>query len=1146
MRYSGRPVFFDPSAKRWRHVLRVVAIAVLGIGLVLGAVTVGVLVNPELPKLGTGSAKNPHGHRGTGNRAFTNERDVKFRNAKKDLKEYLGKSLPPVPVTTASGFERIAFYVNWDDNSWVSLKRNLGDIDTLVAEWMHLDGADGAIKPDDERKQAMALKYIRERRPDLPVVALINNFVEQRWDSAALKTMLASPAARRRTIDAIENFLHHWQLNGVSIDFEAIPKESQQHLVAFMRELHARLTPQGLSISQSVPIDDDSFAFRELADQVDYLVLMAYDENAADNEAGPIASQDWFTQGIKARLREVPAQKIVVGIGSYGYDWLQGKPSAEEISFQDALRIAAESEGDIQMDDDSGNPQFDYADDQNRPHQVWFLDAVTAFNQMKAAARMQPRGFALWRLGSEDPGVWNVFNRTMQLDASIATQLQTVHFGYDLDYEGQGEILKVAGTPQDGIRNLNYDADIGLITDDEIKKPPRGYVINRWGYDPNHVVALTFDDGPDPVWTPQILDILKSKHVPATFFLIGENAESSPDLVKRIDAEGHQIGNHTYTHPNIADVSDRRVTLELNATERLLESLIGKRTLLFRPPYAEDVEPETPDQVHPLVLTSQLGYYSVGMQIDPDDWRRPGAPEIIKRVMEQAHSGEGNVVLLHDAGGDRSQTVEALPLLIDKLRAEGYQLVRISDLLKVPPQDVMPPLKERRDVGVWLQTKGFELISAFGTGLRNLFLLGIVLGGLRFLIIFGLALYRGRRKLSPAGTGALVSIVVPAYNEEQLIERTLRTLLRSRDVDFEIIVVDDGSTDSTAHIVESVFAAEPRVTLVRQSNSGKAQALNAAIKAARYDIVVALDADTLFTESTAARLAAHFSDPLIGAVAGNAKVGNRMNLLTRWQALEYLTSQNLDRRAFESLNCITVVPGAVGAWRRSAVEAAGGFLSDTLAEDADLTMRIVRGGYRVVFEEYAHAFTEAPQTVAAFTRQRFRWMFGTLQAGWKQRRILLRPSGGLLGFVALPNVIIFQILFPLVSPIMDLTMLWTAMEALLNYLQHPAAALSSGFWHTLYYYGVFLAIDFSTALFAYLFEPDEDWRLLPWLPLQRFSYRQLMYYVAIRSFIAALRGPHVGWGRLQRYGSVQTAGATNEPQVTAESAASKPPLAHRA
>jgi len=382
-------------------------------------------------------------------------------------------------------------------------------------------------------------------------------------------------------------------------------------------------------------------------------------------------------------------------------------------------------------------------------------------------------------------------------------------------------------------------------------------------------------------------------------------------------------------------------------------------------------------------------------------------------------------------------------------------------------------------------------------------------------------LYRRRHTVATATDMPRVSIVVPAYNEEKLITRTINTLLESEGVQFEIIVVDDGSTDHTAEVVLETFSANARVRFIRQDNAGKAEALNTGIREAREDIIVALDADTLFMRDTIAQLAKHFVDPKIGAVAGNAKVGNRMNLLTRWQALEYVTSQNLDRRAFEKLNCITVVPGAVGAWRRAAIVEAGSFLSDTLAEDADLTMRIVRNGYRIVYEPDAHAFTEAPQSFRAFVNQRFRWMYGTLQACWKHREILFRRKGGTLGFIALPNVIIFQIAFPLISPVMDFTMLWTTIEALINYSQHPSAGMSSAFWHSLYYYGLFLSLDMTTALIAYLFEPDEEWRLLPWLLLQRFCYRQLMYYVAIRSFVSALRGPYVGWGKIQRYGSVK-------------------------
>ena len=167
----------------------------------------------------------------------------------------------------------------------------------------------------------------------------------------------------------------------------------------------------------------------------------------------------------------------------------------------------------------------------------------------------------------------------------------------------------------------------------------------------------------------------------------------------------------------------------------------------------------------------------------------------------------------------------------------------------------------------------------------------------------------------------------------------------------------------------------------------------------------------------------HFADPRIGAVAGNVKVGNRSRWLTRWQALEYITSQNLEKRAFDLLNCIPVVPGALSAWRVEALRSAGGFTADTVAEDTDLTIAIRRIGWRIVYDEEAIGWTEAPETAAALIRQRFRWTFGTLQSFWKHRDTLGRPRYGTLGWVALPNIFLFQLLLPLVSPVIDLLFL---------------------------------------------------------------------------------------------------------------------------
>jgi cellulose synthase/poly-beta-1,6-N-acetylglucosamine synthase-like glycosyltransferase len=373
----------------------------------------------------------------------------------------------------------------------------------------------------------------------------------------------------------------------------------------------------------------------------------------------------------------------------------------------------------------------------------------------------------------------------------------------------------------------------------------------------------------------------------------------------------------------------------------------------------------------------------------------------------------------------------------------------------------------------------------------------------------------------PAAPPAQASVLIAAFNEAPVIARTIRAVLASREPPLEVIVVDDGSSDGTADAVAQAFAGEPRVRLLQQRNAGKATALNRAIGAARGELLVCLDADTLFTPETLGRLLAHFADAKVGAVAGNVKVGNRINVWTRWQALEYITSQNLDRRAYALLDAITVVPGAVGAWRRSAVAAVGGFQTDTLAEDMDLTWRLRRGGWTVTNETGAHGFTEAPDSLVTLYRQRFRWSFGTLQCLWKHRAALGRV--GWFGRLALPTLWVFQIAFPILSPIIDLQVLVTLVGFIQSWLTR---ALLTQDWQPLpnaveslstvaFLYTFFFLLELFGASIAIALERERK-RLLWWLFWQRFVYRQVMYAVVWRAVRTAITGRYAEWGKLER------------------------------
>jgi cellulose synthase/poly-beta-1,6-N-acetylglucosamine synthase-like glycosyltransferase/peptidoglycan/xylan/chitin deacetylase (PgdA/CDA1 family) len=758
------------------------------------------------------------------------------------------------------------------------------------------------------------------------------------------------------------------------------------------------------------------------------------------------------------------------------------------------------------------------------------LDAVSAFNQVAVSRSLGARGVALWRLGSEDPSLWNFFGADVPLDEAAASKLTRMRYGYGLDYEGSGEILRVTAKPNEGEREITFDPVRGMITAETVTQFPSSWVITRYGAAPRKI-ALTFDDGPDPEYTPRILDALKTANAPATFFVIGLNGELHPDLLKRELAEGHEIGNHTFTHPNVATISETQFRLEMRATQVLFESILGRRTLLFRPPFAEDAEPDTPDEVRPLDLVNDLGYVTVGMLIDPKDWQRPTADEIVERTIEAAEHGIGaehrpcNIVLLHDSGGDRSLTVEALPRLIAELRARGFEFVTVGDLMGKSRDEVMPPVRADLWWQTWSGRAAFATVNFAISGIRYLFLIGIVLGAARLVFIGTLAIIEHRRErhaVYDSGYSPTVAVIVPAFNEEKVILQTVTSLLASdHPPNFEIVVVDDGSSDSTYQLCADAFAGERRVRVFKKPNSGKPDALNFGVLHTSSEIVIALDADTIFARDTISKLVRHFDDPKVGAVAGNAKVGNRVNLLTRWQALEYITSQNLDRRAFNLLNCVTVVPGAVGAWRRELVERVGGFNDLTLAEDADLTMAIRKLGFSIAYEDEAVGLTEAPDTVRGFVRQRYRWMYGTLQAAWKHADALFRPRYGSLGFVALPNIFIFQVLFPLISPVMDLLMLATLLSVAINKLQHPQEFSADSLRRALFYYALFVAIEFAAALIAFLLEQKENKRLLVWLFWQRFFYRQLMYYVAIKATLASLKGIAVGWNKVERKATVK-------------------------
>jgi cellulose synthase/poly-beta-1,6-N-acetylglucosamine synthase-like glycosyltransferase/peptidoglycan/xylan/chitin deacetylase (PgdA/CDA1 family)/spore germination protein YaaH len=1159
-----KQIFFDPQRKRWKRLRRILdATAVLSTLILVGFIF-NVFRAQHLPELLLPTPR--HNYRALPEPAAHNGKAARPAHRKSDRRP------SEIPFNSGEGL-RAAYYVQDDPASYSSLKEHVHQIDLLFPQWLHATAPTGtlmAVNNDTHREYKVIegatvhdpddgdkVKHvIQDAREDTEIFPHLNNFnpSAQAWD-ASFGAVLNDAGKRAALRGQIVRFFTAYPIyRGLSLDFESLPDDATPAYLAFIHELYGDLHPLNLRLYVNTAVATPDFDLKQIAANADGIILMNYDQHQTTSDPGPIAAQDWFVGNLTRVLKVVPKEKIICAVASYGYDWalsIPGPPKmgshkrpakpqvlgTEDMHVSEAWQRASDADADFDLDDDSLNPHYEYIDeDTNQRHVVWFLDGVTMLNELRAARQLGLSTFALWRLGMEDNSLWNIWDRPSAPEALQA--LNTVPSGHDIDIEGEGDIMRVTGLPQAGKRAITVDTDEPdprkkLIDDEHMDVYPRAYTVEYYGYHPNEV-AISFDDGPDPKWTPKILDILKQKNVKGTFMLIGAEAAENIGLMQRVAREGNEIGNHTYTHPDISEISPQQLDLQISLTERLFASKLGVQPLYFRPPYDIDEEPETDDQAAPIVPIQNDGYIVIGSKIDTNDWNehpRKSPQEITQSVMEQLESMKtkpqfrGSVILMHDGGGDRSATVAALPVLIDTLRARGYTFVPVSALMGKTTAEVMPKLTFSQYLRALPDSVAFSGVQIIGRFIVYVFFVGDILMGARLLFIGILAVIDRLRKphgnASP-GFNPRVAVLVPAYNEETVIVRTIRSVLNSDYKNLHVIVIDDGSSDRTVEVATQAYAAEiaaGRVQVFTKPNGGKAAALNYALDRLTEDIYVGIDADTVIATDAISKLIPHFEDPRIGAMAGNAKVGNRVNLWTRWQALEYITSQNFERRALDLFHVVTVVPGAIGAWRTAPVKAAGGYPINTVAEDADLTMNILEQGFRVDYEDRSLAFTEAPIDAKGLMRQRFRWSFGTLQAVWKHRAAFIRNQA--MGLFALPNIIVFQMFLPLVSPFIDVMFLYGIVNYLIDRHYHPEAASAASFDKLLVFFLGFLIIDFVTSSVAFSLErrhpanKGDGW-LLFHIWLQRFAYRQVFSIVLFKTLKRAIDGKPFNWDKIQR------------------------------
>ncbi|HVW32848.1 MAG TPA: glycosyltransferase [Acidimicrobiia bacterium] len=967
----------------------------------------------------------------------------------------------PAGRPSAGGGEVLGFAASDYDDTPAGIDRDVAGLSTLA-----VTGATLGAHPGSLEIRPVTDGLVRAHLAGAEGLLVISNYDGKDWNGGRVRRLVDDKAARRRFVSAVSSAMARNPWDGVVLDFENLDggvRRDYPGLVAHLAEALRRRRVLVTVPAFTDPGGDDAapFDLAGLARNGVGIVWMAYDQHDPDGPAGPIAGLPWVRDSLATALRSVPPSQLLLGVPAYGYAWPAPGHSGEaaDLTVPDAAALAHQPGARVTWDAE----QAEWAGPLPDGRTLWYDDArsMTARAALAAADHV---GVALWRIGSEEPGA--------------------------LDGLGITPAKHAPHLPGRPVRDVTGPG----------------------------VVALTFDDGPDPTWTPKILAVLRREHVPATFFVIGKQAERYPRLLRQEVADGHVVGDHTYSHPDLARTPDWRARLEIGGAAWAVEGATGRRPLLFRSPYGNgDAVPgdKGADQ-----LAADLGYHPVGWTDDTDDWKQPGPGNIVDAALRQL--SERTIVLLHDGGGPRGETVAALPHIIEALKARGYLFTTADALDGATPSPYAP----RR--GAPAAVRGVVVIAAFRLqlALRRLLLWIAVATAVGSLARLGLAAplalvhrFRHRRRGRRAGAAGPVTVqaplppvtvIIPAFNEERVIAKALVAVARLDPAPVEVILVDDGSTDGTAAVAaatagSSLAAAGVGFRLVRQENAGKAAALNHALLLTTTEVAVVIDADTVVSPGLLGAFGPHFADPRVGAVAGNVKVGNRRNLLAALQALEYVVALNLDRRAQDVARAMAVVPGAAGAFRVAAVRQVGGYQSDTVVEDADLTTALQRAGWRIPYEPGAVAWTEAPESLADVVRQRRRWSYGTVQVVAKHRGAMLEPEAGNIGLVGLPWNLLSSVLLPALGPFADL---WLVVLVLTGQWGVAAGVLL-----------VAVVADLVVSALAVAAD-GERWSLVALAPLLRLLWRPLQLAVVIRSVRRWAVGADQAWDKVGRYDTV--------------------------
>lgn len=1022
---------------------------------------------------------------------------------------------PPAGAAIAAGraahFRVFALLPSGIENAFLPLLRNCNQIDVILPEWFEITGADLGVKQTDiDAEMLVALKTVRAERLEntevWPVVSLATDL-----SAGDFLSGLTVASKRAALVDGLVDATRAMKAEGICLRLRDVKSSDSAQIQMFTAEFAARMRAEKLQTCLVASLSDQLWTAENIVSDFGKVIVTAYQEPWIGALPQPLAALDWFREQVIALQADVPADKLVVAVGGHAVDWVSGRSVPERISIAEAMFRISEANAAIDYAPRAKNSYATFFDRTGNRHQIWMLDAASVHNNLAVMQELGINQLAITSLGEEEPALWDVVRG--DLFAAQAYSFGSPGFPDEVAFAGEGAFYRFKAPSRPGRRLWRLDEAGKFIDSVVFETIPRPALMERYGDRNPKQIALTFDDGPDAVATSQIMDALKSLNAPATFFVVGKAALSAPHLLTRAVEEGHLVGSHSFSHPRMEELSPFMARTELSANKSLVEGVIGRSPLIYRPPYIRGPGPLNEIEALGFAVLEEEGYFVAGSDVVPTDWDGTSATEIVRQVIKGLETTGGNVIVLHDGRSTGMHTAEAVRLLVPELRARGYEIVGLPSLLGITTAAAMPVITTSssmfKGVSVTLITLAIALLT-------TLFWTCIIASIIRAAVYLLLSSRRDPRYPASFLHHRSVTVLVPAYNEEVVIVPTIRSILASDYPDLSVVVIDDGSSDNTLAILHATFRDHPKVKILTQPNQGKWKALNLAFHSIDTEIAVCVDADTRIAPNAISELVEPFADSKVAAVAGTVVVANATNLLTRFQSIEYITAQQVGRRAQEHLNGILVVPGALGAWRVEAVRDAGLFSNETLTEDADLTIWLRRGGYRIAYAENARSYTEAPREIRSLLKQRLRWSFGNLQTLWKHRNALFE-LGPKKSF-SIIDMQFFGYVLPVLSPILDLLFLYFLSGIFLDWY-HGTGSGEIEMSH-LATFGIALVqvMDFVTAWIAHRREGASKWRLFYLVPLMNLLYRPLLYITVYRAIWVAVSGRTARWNKLRRLG----------------------------